>query len=229
MYFHLPRFPARSPHWPLLFRAPADPVSQKRLNLNSFLSFPKPSLNRPSRSFLRVYEKHSATRRLVSALFIKEGRPLDLTVDRKFSFSMRSCIILLLFKVHRTWTKWCNLVTFYRNTCLKRGSSNWASWAAFQVNSWFIKPSFLVCFGMLSWRQTGAQSRFNLINVQLLPHHFPEVFQICDRKCTARYLLFFQRTRLCCSVALMMQRWQGWRWFDRQATKCNTVKICTQV
>lgn len=42
---------AHSPHWPLLFRAPADPLSQRRLNLNSFLSFPKPSLNRPSRSF----------------------------------------------------------------------------------------------------------------------------------------------------------------------------------
>lgn len=51
MYFHLPCLPARSPHWPLLFRAPADLVSQQRLNLNSFSSFPKPSLTSPHAAF----------------------------------------------------------------------------------------------------------------------------------------------------------------------------------
>lgn len=51
MYFHLPCLPARSPHWPLLFRAPADLVSQQRLNLNSFSSFPKPSLTGPHAAF----------------------------------------------------------------------------------------------------------------------------------------------------------------------------------
>lgn len=154
MYFHLPCLPARSPHWPLLFRAPADLVSQQRLNLNSFSSFPKPSLNRPARSFLQVYQEHSATHRLGSSPFIKESRALDLMADR--NFLLRGRISLLLFKVHRTWNKVTQSGHLLWKRLLGPTKELLGSLGCFSSGLLIYLTIFSGLFWMHSWRPKGT-------------------------------------------------------------------------